>query len=213
MSDPHRKQPHDDEPHDGAPYDGAPYRVMTVCTGNICRSPMAEVVLVDRFARAGLADVVVVDSTGISDEEHGNPIDRRAARVLAAHGYPVPAHRARRARREDLAARDLVLAMTASHARALRAMVPDAASRVRMYRSFDPAAPAPAPAAAPAAAGPAAPAAGPEHRLEHRLEHDLDVDDPWYGDEAGFELTLAEIEAAADGVVAHVRAELAAREG
>jgi protein-tyrosine phosphatase len=68
-------------------------------------------------------------------------------------------------------------------------MVPDAAGRVRMYRSFDP----------------AAPDDGPEHQL--------DVDDPWYGDEAGFELTLAEVEAAADGVVAHVRAELAARRG
>jgi protein-tyrosine phosphatase len=182
-------EPHSNRPDSNGPHDGAPYRVMTVCTGNICRSPMAEVVLTDRFARAGLADVVVVDSTGISDEERGNPIDRRAARVLAAHGYPVPVHQARRARREDLAARDLVLAMTSSHARALRAMVPDAVGRVRMYRSFDP----------------AAPDDGPEHRL--------DVDDPWYGDEAGFELTLAEVEAAADGVVAHVRAELAARRG
>lgn len=171
------------------PTGGEPFRVMTVCTGNICRSPMAEVVLADRFARAGLADLVQVDSTGISDEEHGNPIDRRAARVLAAHGYRVPVHRARRARREELAARDLVLAMTASHARDLRAMVPDAAGRVRMYRSFDPVAPSDVP------------------------ERHLDVDDPWYGDEAGFELTLAEIEAAADGVVAHVLAELAAREG
>ena len=164
-----------------------PYRVMTVCTGNICRSPMAEVVLAERFRAAGLGDVVVVDSTGISDEEHGNPIDRRAARVLAAHGYPVPAHRARRVRRGEVAGRDLVLAMTASHARALRAMEPDAADRVRMYRSFDP----------------AAPVDGPEHRL--------DVDDPWYGAQAGFEVTLAEIEAAADAVVEHVRAELAAR--
>ena len=49
-----------------------PYRVMTICTGNICRSPMAEVVLRDRFEAAGLGDRVVVDSTGISDEERGN---------------------------------------------------------------------------------------------------------------------------------------------
>ena len=163
------------------------YRVMTVCTGNICRSPMAQVVLAERFRDAGLDGVVVVDSTGISDEEHGNPIDRRAARVLAAHGYPVPRHGARRVRRGEVAQRDLVLAMTASHARALRAMEPDAADRVRMFRSFDP----------------AAPTGGPEHAL--------DVDDPWYGDQAGFEVTLAEIEAAADGVVAHVQAALAAR--
>ena len=45
-----------------------PYRVMTVCTGNICRSPMAEVVLRQRLADAGLGDQVLVDSCGISDE-------------------------------------------------------------------------------------------------------------------------------------------------
>lgn len=166
------------------------FRIMTVCTGNICRSPMAQVVLADRFARAGLDGAVVVDSTGISDEEHGNPIDRRAARVLAAHGYPVPAHRARRISASDLAVSDLVLAMTGWHARSVRALArgrADLADRVRMYRSFDPDAP------------------------EGTPEYELDVDDPWYGDQAAFEATLAEIEAAADGVVQHVMAELAAR--
>jgi len=167
----------------------APYRVMTVCTGNICRSPMAQVVLAERFREAGLGDAVVVDSTGVSDEEEGNPIDRRAARVLAAHGYPVPEHSARRVRPGEVDERDLVLAMTASHARTLRWAEPDAERRVRMYRSFDPAAPADAP------------------------ERWLDVADPWYGDEAGFEVTLAEIEAAADGVVAYVRAQLATTPG
>ncbi len=159
---------------------------MTVCTGNICRSPMAEVVLRARFAQAGLSDVLV-DSTGISGEEHGRPIDRRAQRVLAAHGYPVPVHRARQVTPVDLPARDLVLAMTAHHAHALRAMAHgDAAlaARVVMLRSFDP----------------TAPTEGPEHLL--------DVDDPWYGDEAGFLATLAEIEAAVDGIVGYVRAVL-----
>ena len=166
------------------------YRVMTVCTGNICRSPMAQVVLADRFERAGLGHVVEVDSTGISDEEHGRPIDRRAQRVLAAHGYGVPAHAARRISRDDLAAHDLLLPMTASHAAALRALAggqDHVADRVRLLRTFDP----------------AAPTGGPDHLL--------DVDDPWYGDQAGFEVTLAEIEAAADGVVEHVRVELTAR--
>lgn len=157
---------------------------MTVCTGNICRSPMAEVVLRDRFANAGLGDVVVVDSTGISDEEHGNPIDRRARAVLRSHGYDVPEHRARQVTPIDLAARDLVLAMTATHAHALRRLARGdhaLADRVVMFRSFDP----------------DAPTGGPDHLL--------DVDDPWYGDQEGFEVTMAEIEAAADGIVAHVR--------
>ena len=167
-----------------------PYRVMTVCTGNICRSPMAQVVLADRFERAGLGHLVEVDSTGVSDEEAGRPIDPRARRVLAGSGYELPAHAARRVRRDDLAGRDLVLPMTAAHARALRVLVggeDHVADRVRMLRAFDP----------------AAPTGGPEHLL--------DVDDPWYGDQAGFEVTLAEIEAAADGVVEHVRTELTVR--
>ncbi|NCT91064.1 low molecular weight phosphotyrosine protein phosphatase [Cellulomonas sp. APG4] len=157
---------------------------MTVCTGNICRSPMAEVVLRDRFTRAGLDGAVLVDSTGISGEEHGNPIDPRAQQVLRSRGYDVPAHRARQVSAVDVVERDLVLAMTATHAHALRRLArgDDAITqRIRMFRSFDP----------------DAPVEGPEHLL--------DVDDPWYGDDAGFEVTIAEVEAAADGIVAHVR--------
>lgn len=171
-----------------------PYRVMTVCTGNICRSPMAEIVLRQRLAEAGLADEVLVDSSGISDEEHGNPVDRRARTVLRAHGYPTgDGHRARRVRTEDLTARDLVLPMTSAHAHALRRLAgQDAvlADRVVMYRRFDPEAPA---------------------VDDLRREHLLDIDDPWYGGPDDFEACLAQIEAGADGVVAHVRAALAAR--
>ncbi len=176
-----------------------PYRVMTVCTGNICRSPMAEIVLRDRLEAAGLGDRGVVDSTGVSDEEHGNPVDPRARRVLAAHGYPTgEGHRARQVTPEDLADHDLVLPMTAQHARRLRRLVterrdaPGAGGRaeIRMYRSFDPQAPV----------------------VEQDTdEHLLDVEDPWYGDQDGFETTLEEVEAAADGVVAHVRARLSAQ--
>lgn len=162
------------------------YRVMTVCTGNICRSPMAEVVLRSRLDAAGLGDRVVVDSTGVSDEEHGHPIDVRARAALAARGYEVPQRVARHVRASDLRDRDLVLAMTSSHARALRRIAADddAASRVVMYRSFDPDAPEVADA---------------------RSEHLLDVDDPWYGGPVDFEHCLDGIEAAADGVVEHVR--------
>ena len=171
-----------------------PYRVMTVCTGNICRSPMAEVVLRDRFEAAGLGDLVVVDSTGISSEEHGHPIDPRARAALAARGYPVPARSARGVRASDLVASDLVLAMTEVHARALRRLAgaDDAvAGRVVMFRSFDPAAPVVSPGG---------------------REHVLDVDDPWYGGTEDFEDCLTQIEAAADGVVALVRAALAERD-
>ena len=172
-----------------------PYRVMTVCTGNICRSPMAAVVLRARFAAAGLADEVVVDSTGVSDEERGNPIDRRARRVLVEHGYEGgDDHRARQVRAADLAASDLVLPMTAAHARTLRRLAGGGgdgrADRIVMLGRFDPSAP---------------------HVDDLRDEHRLDIDDPWYGGPVEFEDCLAQIEAAADGVVAHVRAALADR--
>ena len=148
-----------------------PYSVMVVCTGNICRSPMAEIVLRERFAAAGLADQVVVDSTGISDEEHGNPVDRRARARSWRHGYPAgDGHRARQVAAGDR--RDLVLAMTNAHARALRRL----GAEPVLFRSFDP------------------DAAG-----------DLDVADPWYGGPRDFEACLAQIEAAADGIVDHVR--------
>ncbi len=162
------------------------YRVMTVCTGNICRSPMAEIVLRDRFEAAGLGDAVVVDSTGVSDEEHGNPVDRRARSVLAEHGYATgDGHRARQVTRDDVGSRDLVLAMTTRHAQALRNLAGGAQAEpnIRMYRSFDPAA-------------------------DGLPEHRLDIADPWYGGPEDFEECLAEIEAAADGVVELVRTEL-----
>ena len=54
-----------------APTPVSPLRVMMVCTGNICRSPMAEIVLRARLREQSLDDRVVVDSTGISSEEHG----------------------------------------------------------------------------------------------------------------------------------------------
>ena len=182
-----------DDPLGGPGVTDDRYRVMTVCTGNICRSPMAEVVLRARLDDAGLGDRVVVDSTGVSDEEHGNPIDPRARAALAARGYDVPRREARQVRAGDLADRDLVLAMTASHARALRRIAADdeAAGRVVMFRTFDPAAP----------------------RVADRAdEHLLDVDDPWYGGPENFEQCLDEIEAATGGVVDAVRAALSERD-
>ena len=71
------------------------YRIAVVCTGNICRSPMAELALARELDRAGLSGSVAVDSGGISDEEHGNPVDPRAARVLEREGLDPSGHSAR----------------------------------------------------------------------------------------------------------------------
>lgn len=114
-----------------------------VCTGNICRSPMAEAILRRAVARSDLAGQVIVDSAGTHGYHVGEDADRRARHVLAEAGYPL-AHRARRVDVEWLAARDLVLAMDAGHLRDLHALarrngVP--ADHIRQFRDFDPAGP------------------------------------------------------------------------
>src|ERR1700753_1143356 len=73
---------------------GAPYTVCLVCLGNICRSPMAEVVLRAELATAGLDAAVTVDSAGTGDWHIGHPLDRRAHAELARRGDDGAAHRA-----------------------------------------------------------------------------------------------------------------------
>ena len=127
-------------PHSG-PLDG-PHRrqrealhVTFICTGNICRSPMAEKMFADQLRRRGLGDAVRVSSAGTGNWHVGNGADARAARVLRDHGYPTE-HRAAQVDAEHLAA-DLVVALGRNHARMLRQLgVED--GRIRMLRSFDP---------------------------------------------------------------------------
>lgn len=180
--------------HDGAPaVDARPYRVLVVCTGNICRSPMGEVVLGERLAEAGLDGVVDIDSAGVSSEEAGNPIDRRARAALAERGYPVPHRQARRVTDADLREVDLLLAMTQAHASALlrRGAAPE---RVRLYRSFEDGADGAAHVEATSSI--------------HGWGGPLDVPDPWYGGRRDFEECLDTVEAVAPVIVAHIRAAL-----
>ena len=112
--------------------------VVTICSGNICRSPMAEKILRAALADAELADRVVVTSAGVGPWHIGEPMDSRAAATLAGRGHDTE-HVARQIDATTADA-DLVLAATADHARDLRrAGVP--AERVRLLRSFEPGAP------------------------------------------------------------------------
>ncbi|MCP2259707.1 protein-tyrosine phosphatase [Streptoalloteichus tenebrarius] len=147
-----------------------------VCTGNICRSPMAALVFGAHLERAGLADRVRVTSAGTGSWHVGEPADPRTAKVLADHGYPTE-HVAAQVGADHLDA-DLLVAMDAGHDRALRRLVDDH-DRVRLLRSFDPAA------------------------------ADLDVPDPYYGGRQGFADVLAMVEAAVPGLLGWVRARLA----
>jgi protein-tyrosine phosphatase len=106
-----------------------------VCSGNICRSPIAEKVFAHELAAAGLADGVRVTSAGIGGWHIGEPVDSRAALLLRAEGYR-DEHSARQIDAELLSA-DLLVALDLEHLRALRRLVPEP-ERVRLLRSFDP---------------------------------------------------------------------------
>ncbi len=163
-----------------APRTPGRYRVAVVCLGNICRSPMADVVLAARVGDAGLTGVVEVVSAGTGDWHVGDPMDRRAAALLGAEGYDATRHRARQVRAAWLDAYDLVLAMDGANLRDLRALArADAEAdpeRVRLFRDFDP------------------------------VEPGGEVPDPYYGGPDGFRDVLDMVERTADTLVAQVGA-------
>lgn len=115
-----------------------PVHVCFVCSGNICRSPVAEKVFTARLADAGLTGDVRVTSAGTGPWHEGEPMDRRAAASLRDRGYDTD-HRARQIDDELLGA-DLLVAATHDHVRDLVAAGADP-SRVVLLRSFDPDAP------------------------------------------------------------------------
>ncbi|WP_409484393.1 low molecular weight protein-tyrosine-phosphatase [Arsenicicoccus dermatophilus] len=156
------------------------YRICVICTGNICRSPMGEVILRHLLDEAGLGDRVEVDSAGTGGWHEGDGADPRTLTALTGGGYDGSAHRARQWQRAWYAQRDLILVADRSHQRELqrRAPTPEDRDKVRLMREFDESA---------VAAG------------------TLEVDDPYYGDAAGFDRCRDEVEAAMRGVVAHVR--------
>jgi len=145
---------------------GAPYRIAMVCLGNICRSPMAAVVLEAKLADAGLDDLVEVTSSGTGGWHAGEPMDRRAAARLDAAGYDPSAHRAKQFD-ADWFDNDLVLAMDGDNLADIRALGGDG-DRVRLFRTFDP-------------------AVAPDEEVP-------DVPDPWYGGPEGFAATLEIVE-------------------
>ncbi|MEU9162906.1 low molecular weight protein-tyrosine-phosphatase [Streptomyces sp. NPDC048424] len=154
------------------------YRVCFVCTGNICRSPMAESVFRAHVTRAGLDGLVEVDSAGTGGWHEGDGADPRTVSVLEAAGYEQD-HRARQFRASWFDRLDLVIALDAGHLRDLRALAPTPqdAAKIRLLRSYDPAA---------AAA-------------------ETDVPDPYYGSLDGFEECLELVEAASPGLLDAVR--------
>jgi protein-tyrosine phosphatase len=156
-----------------------PVRVCFVCSGNICRSPTAEVVLRRLASEAGRS--IAVDSAGTGDWHAGEEMDRRSRQTLVEAGYRPVAHVAKQFTAADFATRDLVVALDQGHVAQLfelagQAEEPaEARARIVLLREFDEAA---------------------------RATGDLDVGDPYYGGADGFSDVLHQVEAACAGLLA-----------
>lgn len=150
----------------------APFRVMFVCTGNICRSPMAEIVFRAIVEEHGLAGRVVSASAGTGDWHVGERADHRTIAALARRGYDGTQHRARQFTQPDLASYDLVVALDRSHERILRQWAPDEDSDGKVVLLMD-----------------------------FSADTDvLDVPDPYYADDRVFDDVLGMIESASRGL-------------
>jgi len=99
--------------------------VLFVCTGNICRSPLAEAVLRSFVAQAALVDRVSVDSAGTHDYQLGQPPDPRAVAVANRRGYQLPHRRARMVSIDDFQRFDMILAMDQYNLEVLEELRPD----------------------------------------------------------------------------------------
>lgn len=92
-------------------------RILFVCLGNICRSPMAEYVMRDLVRQAGLEDKIQVASAATSREELGNPVYPPARRKLAEHGIACEGHAARQMTAADYDRFDLLIGMDQNNLR------------------------------------------------------------------------------------------------
>lgn len=153
-----------------------PMRLLFVCSGNICRSPLAEALFLSLADEAGEAQHFVVDSAGTHGYHEGEPADPRTRIVGRQHGLDVKS-RARPVKDEDFDDFDLILAMDRGHRRELLARAGSGRkATIRLMREFDPAA------------------------------SDLDVADPYYGGEEGFETMYKVLEPACRGLLDSLRA-------
>lgn len=153
-------------------------KILFVCLGNICRSPTAEAVFRQIVAREAPDLPIEIDSAGTAAYHVGSPPDSRTRQAALRRGYDMSALRARVIEPRDFSRFDLILAMDRQNVDALRREAPAGAHRrIRLFLEFAPGA------------------------------VETEVPDPYYGGPNGFEEVLDLVEAAAMGLLEHVRTE------
>jgi len=152
-----------------------PVRILFVCMGNICRSPVAEAVFRHQVEEKGLARRFEIDSAGTSGYHDGDPPDRRSTETARRRGITL-AGRSRRVTVDDLRRFDYVIAMDADNERELRRILASSggAARVHRLREWDP------------------------------RPDDGDVPDPYYGGARGFDQVHDIVERASAAFLDHV---------
>ena len=112
-------------------------KILFICHGNICRSPMAEFVMKDLVAKAGRSEEFRIASAAVSREEIGNPVYPPARRELQKHGIRCDGHAAHQITRAELDDYDMIFYMDASNARYLRRLFGDAAEKCQPLLDHD----------------------------------------------------------------------------
>lgn len=125
-------------------------KILFICHGNICRSPMAEFIMKALVKAKGLEDYFYTESAAVSNEEYGNPIYPPARRCLNAHGiWFDPNKKARTITKEDYARFDRLICMDSSNIKRLKRIIPsDPENKIHLLMSY--------------------------------TSHSRNVDDPWY---------------------------------
>lgn len=152
--------------------------VLFVCMGNICRSPLAEGILRQGLAEAGLIGSVTIDSAGTGDWHQGGPPDPRSVETASGHDIDISAQRARQVTAEDFDRFDMIFAMDRSNEATLRARAPS--SQHHKIFLF----------------------------LEYTLGGRTDVPDPYHGGASGFEDVYQLLRQGCDELVSRLGGEL-----
>lgn len=152
--------------------------ILFVCTGNICRSPMAEAVMRHKVAAAGLEQEIAVDSAGTDGWHAGEPPHRGTRAVLHAHEIATDGLVARQVTRHDLEAFDYLVAMDGEHEAHLRSLMQRYGGRGQVVRCLD-------------------------FADLSVAQGRRDVPDPYYTGE--FDLVYELVDSAADGLLRHVQ--------